>query len=373
MPGSSTPLPREARGFRVLLVERDPKGLSRITALLGEAPDSRFSIEECASLDAVTERLGRGAVDAVLLQFTSVSGALESIDRLQRLIPTIPILVLANEEDEPSADQLFRRGVQDFLLNSRIDGRILARAIHHAVERKQTENALRKNEERFELVARAIGDAAWDLDLTSRRLWWSVGTHSFLGYPPDTVISDYDLWRERLHPEDRERVLLSIDDVIGGGGRFWMHEYRLLCADGSYGHVFHRGEVLRENGDKSLRMVGAMTDITERKRAEDALRESNETLRTLIQASPAGILVIDRQEQVRIWNPAAEQIFGWNALEVIGRPIPMLAAAEDGDEWSPLARRVLAGEALTGLAFRAISPSNSRRFLRSGPRAKLRA
>jgi PAS domain S-box-containing protein len=58
--------------------------------------------------------------------------------------------------------------------------------------------------------------------------------------------------------------------------------------------------------------------------------------------------VIDRREQVRIWNPAAEQIFGWNALEVIGRPIPMLAAAEDGDEWSPLARRVLAGEALSG-------------------------
>ena len=348
MGGSRTPDPSDARALQVLVVGGDPKELGRITAFLKEAPDIRFAVEECPSLDAAIEGLGRRTVDALLLDLTPASGGLESVDRLQRQIPRIPILILAEDRDEPSADQILRRGAQDFLLKSQIDGRMLSRAIRYAVGRKHTENALRESEERFELVARAIGNAVWELDLTSRRLRWNVGAHSFLGYPPETVISDYDHWRERLHPEDRERVLHSINDVISGGGRFWMHEYRLLCADGSYAHVFDRGEVIRDDQDKPRRMVGAMTDITERKRADDSLRETNETLRTLIQASPAGILVIDRREQVRIWNRAAEQIFGWNAFEVIGHPIPMLAAAEGVDEWSPLARRVLAGEALSG-------------------------
>ena len=73
-------------------------------------------------------------------------------------------------------------------------------------------------------------------------------------------------------------------------------------------------------------MIGAMMDITDRKRAEEALRETNETLRTLIQASPLGIAVMDAQLKVRIWNPAAERIIGWKAHEVLGRLIPATAA-----------------------------------------------
>jgi len=96
-------------------------------------------------------------------------------------------------------------------------------------------------------------------------------------------------------------------------------------------------------------MIGAMMDITDRKRAEEALRETNETLRTLVHASPIAIVVLDAQENVRIWNPAAERVFGWKGQETLGRPVPPLTTPGRTNDFPLLARRVLKGESLTNL------------------------
>src|SRR5207237_329778 len=77
----------------------------------------------------------------------------------------------------------------------------------------------------------------------------------------------------------------------------------------------------------------------------------NETLRTLVHASPVAIVVLDGQERVRIWNAAAERIFGWRPHETLGRTMPSLKAPGRTDEFPPLARRVLKGESLANLEF----------------------
>ncbi len=335
--------------LRVLLAEDDPKDEAALRALLEKARKPRVAITGCASLVAAVETLGTVPVDALLLDATLPDAdGLDGLDRVRGLFPAIPVLVLAHAEDEAAAEQAFGRGAQEYLVKGQLVGPGLVRAIRHAVERKRSEKALRKSEERFELVARATNDAVWDLDLTTERLWWNVGARSQLGYPPDTVVSDVRWWRERLHPEDRERVLRTLDELLDGGGRFWMDEYRFRCADGSFAHVFDRGYIIREDEEKPVRMIGAMMDVTERRRAEEALREANETIRALVQAAPVGILVIDRQEKIRVWNPAAEQIFGWKAADVLGRPLVPLAPEADRDQIAPLVRQALSGEAVTG-------------------------
>jgi len=338
--------------IRILLVEDTPEDACLLQALLEKSRSGRFRVHHADRLSKALERLAGNDIDAVILDlFLPDSNGLDTFDKVQGRHPTIPILVLTAAQSESMADLAIRRGAQDYLLKDRLDGDMVVRAVRYAIERKRAENALRKSEERFELMARATNDAVWDWDFATNRMWWNVGVRSFLGYPPDTVGTDFNWWQEHVHPEDRARMISCVRAVIDGGGRFWLDEYRFLCADGSYACVFDRGYVLQDEHGKPIRMIGAMMDITDRKRAEEALRETNETLRTLIQASPLGIVVMDRQEKVRIWNPAAERIFGWKSHETLGRALHAMAAPGRQDEFQNLVWRTLQGEALTGLEF----------------------
>jgi PAS domain S-box-containing protein len=336
--------------IRILLFEDTPEDACLMSALLEKPKGVHFTLELAGSLADGLERLGRGNIHAVILDLNLPdSHGLETLDRVQAHSPSVPVLVLTALQDETLADQAIRQGAQDYLLKGRLDSSLLVRAIRYAIERKRSENALRMSEQRFELMARATNDAVWDWDLVTHRIWWNVGVRSFLGYPPDHIGTDLAWWHAHIHPEDRERVVSCIRSVIDSGGRFWLDEYRYLCADGSYACVFDRGYVIHDERGKAVRMIGAMMDITDRKRAEEALRETNETLRTLIQASPLGIAVTDQTEKLRIWNPAAERIFGWKAHEVIGRALPATARPNGPDELHVLTTRALRGEALTGV------------------------
>jgi PAS domain S-box-containing protein len=169
-----------------------------------------------------------------------------------------------------------------------------ARTLRVAQDRTE---ALRKSEKRFQLVARATNDAIWDWDLLSNDLWWNEGVRILFGYSPEQAGPDIRWWHEHLHPEDKERVISGIHAVIDGGEQFWSSEYRFLRADRSYAHVLDRGYVMRDEGGKPVRMIGAMMDITERQRTEDELRRYakrlevlHETDRSILQSqSPANI------------------------------------------------------------------------------------
>lgn len=140
-----------------------------------------------------------------------------------------------------------------------------------ADERQQKEAQLRESRERFELVARATNDAVWDWDLVTNKVWWNTGVQILFGYSPEQVGTDVSWRHEHLHPEDRQRVITGIQAVIHRGDKFWSDEYRYLRADGSYAYVLDRGYVMPDELGRPVRMIGAMLDITERKRVEEAL------------------------------------------------------------------------------------------------------
>jgi PAS domain S-box-containing protein len=143
-------------------------------------------------------------------------------------------------------------------------------------ERKRAEEELRKSEERFRLVARATGEVIWDNDLLADAQEWDGAVEETFGYPKKRIEGAKAWWEERIHPGDRGRVLAGLDAVLRpGGGEAWEQEYRFLRADGSYAIVEDRGYVVREAGTgKPVRMVGSMKDVTRRRWAEEALKES---------------------------------------------------------------------------------------------------
>lgn len=92
-----------------------------------------------------------------------------------------------------------------------------------------------------------------------------------------------------------------------------------------------------------------VTDLTEQKQAEAALRETSRTLEGVFTASPLAIAVLDRSGHVRMWNPAAERIFGWPEQEVTGKMFPLVTVADDPDQFDDLHEKLLAGHGFEGI------------------------
>jgi PAS domain S-box-containing protein len=184
--------------------------------------------------------------------------------------------------------------------------------------RKQAEEALRQSEQRYQIAVRATSDAFWDWDLLTNVLLWNEGMQTLFGYDAEQVRPDIFWWEEHLHPEDRDRVVHSIHGVIDGGGIFWRDEYRFLRKDGEYAEILDRGYVVRDEAGKAVRMVGAMQDLTERKRAEEQLRRNHNTFYHLIQNNPFGVYVVDADFRLRQVSLGAQKVFA-NVRPLLGR------------------------------------------------------
>ncbi len=148
--------------------------------------------------------------------------------------------------------------------------------------------ALRDAEERYRLGARATDDVTWDYDIPARRVTWNEALTRRFGHAPADLATPIEWWEERLHPDEAKRVVNSFRAAIAGTGDSWSEEYRFLRGDGSYAVVLDRGYVIRDERGRGVRMVGAMLDLSYRKRAEAALRASEERLRLAQEAGRLG-------------------------------------------------------------------------------------
>ena len=138
---------------------------------------------------------------------------------------------------------------------------------------KEADELLRRSEERFLLAARATKDTLWDWDFATDDIWWNEGITTQFGYAPQQA-GGMPEWVERIHPDDRERVVASLHRVAESGAHVWLEEYRFRRANGSYAAVYDRGYVLRDGQGQPMRMIGAVMDVTERQTLETQLRHA---------------------------------------------------------------------------------------------------
>ncbi len=141
--------------------------------------------------------------------------------------------------------------------------------------------ALRRSDERFQIVARATNDAVWDWNLQTGRVDWNLSLQTLFRYPESEVGPNIDWRNEKLHPEDRERTLAGIQGVIDRGEKYWSEEYRFRRKDRSYADIIDRGYVVHDELGSPVRVIGAMMDITERKRVERHLDQERSFVQLL--------------------------------------------------------------------------------------------
>lgn len=139
---------------------------------------------------------------------------------------------------------------------------------------REFEQDLRDHAERYRLATRAADEALWDRDLNTDTVTWTDGFDDVFGYRPGEVGRDVRWWEQRIHPVDRGRVKESLRRAVDGMAERWEEEYRFRRCDGEYVLVHDRARIMRNTDGVPLRMLGAMADVSRRRRTEDALRQS---------------------------------------------------------------------------------------------------
>jgi PAS domain S-box-containing protein len=145
-------------------------------------------------------------------------------------------------------------------------------------ERKRIEQLLEESELRFRILTRATNEAVWDWNMESDSVWWNRNVQTLFGYDEE-VVGATSVWRnENVHPDDRERIVNSLQAHMRRNEDFWSGEYRFRRADGSYADIFDRGYILRDHNGRAIRMIGSMMDVTKRKREMELARARDAAL-----------------------------------------------------------------------------------------------
>ncbi|UJP64344.1 PAS domain S-box protein [Mongoliitalea daihaiensis] len=146
--------------------------------------------------------------------------------------------------------------------------------------RKQVDLQLVKANERFQKVTEATNDTIWDWDIIKGEYYRSNAIEKIFGIGTSKLLNEKDFWKDKFHPDDLEELKESLDKSLKDPDcKRWEKEYRIFNSGGEIIYVIDRGVIVRDENNQPIRMVGAMTDISEQKRFEHRLLELNESLK----------------------------------------------------------------------------------------------
>ncbi len=226
--------------------------------------------------------------------------------------------------------------------------------------RRRIEQSLRQSEAKYRTLVEQIPAITYIISMAEKvdLLYVSPQIETLLGFSPEEWRADVtETWKRQIHPDDRERVLAEMVHSYKSGEPF-ATEYRLLAKSGRVVWFRDEARVVYDPEGEFDFLQGLALDITERKQAEAALKETTHILQTLIQASPLALIVLDRDLNIRLWNPGAERMFGWQESEVLGGYLPCVPPDQRPEEDHRL-RREMAGEVQSALELRRVRKDGS--------------
>jgi len=220
---------------------------------------------------------------------------------------------------------------------------VLTRRVTESAERERA--VLERSEGRYRLLLDHPRDVMLLVDGSGVVTYANAAAERLLGWSREELVGS--VYAEVVHPGDREAVRSAIEAAGAGPAGVARVEYRVRHGEGGWRHheavaSYFPGQAAGESA-----VLVSSRDITDRRAAERARRAATRNLRALVEAMPLAIVVLDRQERVRVWNPAAERLFGWRASEVLGRRYPVVGEAEREDAEARLAA-TLAGRPSVG-------------------------
>ena len=214
------------------------------------------------------------------------------------------------------------------------EGLYIASAIRDVTARKKAEEALRGAEERLRMTLEAAEVGTWFWNIQRDEINWSEQFRTLFGLASNATLS-YRAILEVIHADDRPRIDQSVKNTLELGVPYDM-EYRVVRPDSSVHWIAAKGRAHRNPEGVAVGMQGIVMDITERKRAEEALRQSEERFRLIVSnAKDYSIVMLDPDGRVVSWNEGAERIKGYRADEIIGQHFSRFYPTEEVRDGKP--------------------------------------
>ncbi|HQE33364.1 MAG TPA: PAS domain-containing protein, partial [Flavobacterium alvei] len=186
---------------------------------------------------------------------------------------------------------------------------------------KNTNNEIKESNERYDIVSKATSDIIWDWKILEDTMTWNKGIEAVFGYKQEEVGKSSKWWFDNIHPEDTIKMSIKLYSFIEQKTEKWQDQYRFKCADGTYKYVLDRGFILKDETGKSVRMIGAIQDITKQKEEEQRLK----LLETVITHTKDSIIITEANlnegkiPDIVYINPAFSVISGYTSDEIIGK------------------------------------------------------
>jgi two-component system, cell cycle sensor histidine kinase and response regulator CckA len=244
--------------------------------------------------------------------------------------------------------QILERKSCPLMRNEEISGRVWS--FRDVTEQKKAMKALQKSEERHRIYFENISDVIFSIDPDFRIINISPSVERILGYKPDKMIGKPIQDLNVLDPDSLEKAFSDMMKVFSGE-RIPLSQYEFISKDGTrrFGEV-SANPLIREG--KIVAMISVARDITERKRIEDALKQSEEKYRIVLEANPDPVVVYDMEGNVTYFNMAFTNVFGWTLEECVGKSMDVFVPTDAWPKTRMMINKVLSGENFSGIETR---------------------
>lgn len=339
--------------IKVLLIEDDEDDYIFTRDLLSEIESSRFELTWAASYQEALKLIKRNGHDICLIDYRlGEHTGVELLHEAQAHDYRVPAILLTAQEDHDVDVKAMRAGASDYLIKGQIDRPLLERTIRYTIERSKTLAALRSSEKKYRQIVETSREGIWMIDAEARTNYINQRMSEMLGYSVEEMLgkSVFDF----MEGEARVEAERAFERRKQGTAE--QRETGFRCKDGTtLWAIISTNSILDATG-RFVGALGMVTDITERKRAEAALRESEERYRCLVELCPDAIVIICR-EQFVYGNAASIKLFGASsAEEIIGTSIWNIVHPDD--------RRIVSEQLRETMERREISPASDQRLVR---------
>jgi PAS domain S-box-containing protein len=378
--------------LRILAVEDNPADFRLLTEYLREDPSAHFEVVRAGTLKDALATLLTGEFAAVLLDLNLPDAhGLEVLEKIVAAKRSPAVIVLTGADNPEIGLRALSKKAQDYLVKGKIDGDSLIRSIRYSIERNKAEEAARqlntelakraadiekanealqssrvaalnlmedalearnkaeqisaelaKVSERLAFAQQSAGAGTWDWDMISGKLDWTPELFQLFGLEPATAT--FEVWRNVIFPEDRELASSRIELALQNHTRL-VNEYRILLPKGEVRWINALGDTTYNDEGKPVRMSGICLDITDRKKVDLALAESEKQFRGMFELAAVGMAQTDPAtgKLLRV-NEKLCSITGYTQQELVGMSFETITHPDDRKHDGELFQRAARGE-----------------------------